>query len=47
MLKDSTTSLRVGDSAPSFALPTVDRNVVSLSDFSGKPVFIIFIRGTW
>ena len=47
MLKDFSTNLQVGDNAPPFALPTADRTTVSLSDYHGRPVFIIFIRGTW
>ena len=47
MLKTSSNTLNPGDPAPEFALPTSDRTVVRLSDFRGKPLLIVFIRGTW
>ena len=47
MLKTISDTLKSGDAAPDFELPTVDRNVLRLSDFHGKPLALIFIRGTW
>jgi peroxiredoxin len=46
MLK-TTTTLRSGQAAPDFTLPTVDGKMVKLSDYRGKPLAIVFIRGTW
>ena len=34
--------LKTGDSAPNFTLKDSDGNDVSLSNFSGKPVVILF-----
>ena len=36
-----------GDPAPDFALPTSARDTVRLADFLGKPLVLVFIRGTW
>ena len=36
------TSVNVGDKSPDFTLPDQDMNKVSLSDFTGKPVALIF-----
>jgi peroxiredoxin len=47
MLKPESQTLKPGDAAPDFALPDVDRKLIRLSDFRGKPVVIVFIRGTW
>ena len=47
MLKAISETLKAGDAAPEFELPTVDGKAVRLSDFRGKPFAIIFIRGTW
>lgn len=47
MLKDSSNTLRVGDPAPDFSLPTFDRRMVRLADFRRKRLVLIFIRGTW
>mgnify|MGYP000323978444 CR=1 FL=1 len=35
-------SLQVGQQAPSFTLPDTDRNQVSIADFSGKNVVLLF-----
>jgi mycoredoxin-dependent peroxiredoxin len=35
-------SLSVGDRAPDFSLPDQDKQVVSLADFRGTPVLLIF-----
>ncbi len=40
---DSSTAT-IGDKAPDFTLPNLDSESISLSDFSGKPVFINFWR---
>jgi len=47
MLKSSSETLNVGDVAPEFSLPTFERKNVRLEDFLGRPVVIVFIRGTW
>jgi hypothetical protein len=47
MLKTDSDTLHTGDSAPDFALPTADRTIVRSSEFRGKPLVIVFIRGTW
>lgn len=43
MVKTASTMLPLGTSAPSFSLPNVDGSDVSLSDFSGKPLLVIFM----
>jgi peroxiredoxin len=40
-------SLKVGDKAPDFKLPDVDRKEVSLSDFKGKNVILFFFPMAW
>ena len=47
MLRNNSQTLKIGDPAPDLALPTVDGKIVRLSDYLGKPVAVIFIRGTW
>jgi peroxiredoxin len=47
MLKSESKTLRTGDPAPDFALPTADRTIVRLSDYQGRPLVLVFIRGTW
>jgi peroxiredoxin len=47
MLKPISETLKPGDAAPDFELPTADRKTVQLSDFRGRPLALIFIRGTW
>jgi peroxiredoxin len=47
MLKPDSETLRVGDPAPDFALPTADGVTVRLSDYKAKSLAIVFIRGTW
>jgi len=37
----------VGEKAPPFTLPSVEGGNISLSDFTGKKVFLFFFRGTW
>jgi peroxiredoxin len=42
------TSLRVGDTAPAFALRTGDGQEIRLTDvLSAGAAIIVFIRGTW
>lgn len=38
-------SLAVGDSAPQFTLPATGGETVSLSDFAGRPVVLVFYPG--
>lgn len=47
MLKPESETLRAGEIAPDFALSTADRTTVHLKDYRGKPLAIVFIRGTW
>jgi peroxiredoxin len=47
MLKPNSDTLHEGDSAPDFALPTADRKTIRLWDYAGKPLVVVFIRGTW
>jgi peroxiredoxin len=47
MLKTNSRTLRIGDTAPHFSLPTANRDIVQLSDYRGKRLVIVFIRGTW
>jgi len=40
--------VKVGDSAPDFALENVDGKKISLSDFRGKQsIILVFYRGRW
>ncbi len=43
MVRTSSTMLALGSSAPPFSLVNVDGKTVSLSDFSGKPLLVMFI----
>jgi peroxiredoxin len=47
MLRTNTDTLHAGDTAPDFVLPTAERNILRLSDYRGKPLVLLFIRGTW
>ena len=47
MLKTISDTLKAGGAAPDFEVLTVDRKPIHLSDFRGKPLVLIFIRGTW
>ena len=38
---------QLGERAPDFILPTSDGGGFSLSDQRGKPVVLVFFRGTW
>jgi peroxiredoxin len=39
--------LNVGKQAPDFTLQGTNNTKYSLSDFSGQPVILVFLRGTW
>ena len=43
MVKTASTMLPLGTAAPDFALPNVDGSTVSLSDYAGKPLLVIFM----
>ena len=43
VLLKSSQELQKGDEGPGFSLNNVDDSAVSLSDFSGKPVLVIFM----
>ena len=47
MLKPTSETLKAGDIPPDFELPTVERQTIRLADYQGKPLALIFIRGTW
>ncbi len=41
-------ALQVGDAAPAFSLPdAVTGETVNLADQVGKPLVLVFGRGTW
>lgn len=43
-----TTTLKLGDRAPDFALPNGDGNLVILSEYTQRaPVVLVFYRGYW
>ncbi|MCA9029995.1 MAG: thioredoxin family protein [Planctomycetaceae bacterium] len=43
MVKTESTMMPLGSSAPDFCLTNVDGSVVSLADFAGKPLLVMFI----
>jgi peroxiredoxin len=43
MVKVESTMLPLGSAAPDFALPNVDGKTVSLADFAGKPLLVVFM----
>lgn len=43
MVKTASTMLPLGSDAPAFSLPNVDDSTVSLSDFSGEPLLVVFM----
>ena len=43
MVKTASTMLPLCTAAPNFALPNVDGSTVSLADFAGKPLLVIFM----
>jgi hypothetical protein len=38
-------TIPVGSEAPDFTLPAIDGREVSLSDYRGRPVLLVFLRG--
>lgn len=38
---------KVGDRAPQFSLPSADGRTVSLKDYTGKKLVLVFYRGYW
>ncbi len=43
MVRTASTMLPLGTSAPKFSLPNIDGKTVSLDDFRGKPLVVMFI----
>ena len=43
MVMTASTMLPLGSTAPDFSLPNVDGTSVSLSDFSGRPLIVVFM----
>jgi len=43
MVKTASTMLPLGSDAPKFSLPNVDGNQVSLADYDGKPLLVVFM----
>lgn len=43
MVKTASTMLPLGTAAPEFSLPNVDGSTVSLGDYAGKPLLVIFM----
>jgi len=43
MVRTASTMMPLGTSAPDFSLPNVDGKIVSLSDFVGKPLLVVFM----
>lgn len=43
MVKTASTMLPLGTQAPNFSLPNIDDTTVSLADFNGKPLLVIFM----
>lgn len=43
MVQTNSTMLALGTAAPDFSLPDTDGTTVSIGDFSGKPVLVMFI----
>jgi hypothetical protein len=39
--------IRVGQPAPEFRLPSSGGRTVAISEFRGKPVVLVFYRGSW
>jgi peroxiredoxin len=47
-MQKETTTLKVGDQAPDFSLPSNRGDVQSLGQYVGRgPVLLAFHRGTW
>ena len=47
MFKHHTDTLKIGDPAPYFSLPSVDGQTYSRDDLLGAVSMIVFFRGTW
>ena len=47
MFKHQTDTLKIGDPAPYFSLPSVDGSTYSRDDLLGAVSMIVFFRGTW
>ena len=43
MVKTASTMLPLGSEAPNFSLPNVDGSTVSLHDFKGEPLLVVFM----
>jgi len=43
MVKTASTMMPLGTAAPDFSLPNVDGSTVSLADYAGKPLLVIFM----
>lgn len=43
MVRTASTMMPLGTSAPDFSLPNVDGEIVSLDDFTGKPLLVVFM----
>jgi len=43
MVRTASTMMPLGTSAPEFSLPNVDGQTVSLSDFAGQPLLVVFM----
>lgn len=43
MVKTASTMLPLGTAAPEFSLPNIDGSTVSLGDYAGKPLLVMFI----
>ncbi len=43
MVKTASTMLSLGTTAPNFSLPDVDGSTVSLSQFAGRPLLVVFM----
>ena len=44
---DAPATLKVGDKAPNFTLTSNDNQQVSLSDYKGKDIVLMFSRAHW
>jgi len=40
-------ALKLGEQAPQFSLPASDGRTVSLKDYGGKNLVLVFYRGYW
>ena len=44
---DAPAPLKVGDKAPDFTLTSADEKTVSLSDYKGQNIVLVFSRAHW